>query len=196
MNFMHWVCPTCNHIVSDILTYEQVREMFDYDEDTGILTWKIRYGYKHPGDEVGYMEYGYKIHTTNKRDTGVHRLVWLWYYGKYPDQFIDHINGIKIDNRICNLRDVSQRENLHNKQRHREGKSLGVFFNQWEQRWDARIFFEHKQYRLGVYDTEELALSAYKVAQKEIEEGKAPGYYQPKNKYRFHVRVPKNQKSN
>jgi hypothetical protein len=181
---------------NDILTYEQVREMFDYDENTGILTWKIKHGHKHPGDEVGYMEYGYKILTIDKKDFFVHRIVWLRHYGKYPDQFIDHINGIRDDNRICNLRDVSQRENMHNKQRHREGRSLGVFYNQWEKRWDARIFFEHKQYRLGVYDTEELALQAYKTAQEEIDQGMPPVYRQPKNKYRKNKRlIPTNQKT-
>lgn len=170
---------------NDILTYEQVREMFDYDEGTGILTWKIKHGYKYPGDEVGYTHRnGYRILDWGRTDITIHRIIWLWFNGNYPLQYIDHINGIRDDNRICNLRDVSQRENTHNKKEHREGKKPGAFYNKWEQRWDARIYYEGKQYRLGMYDTEELALEAYALAQEEINNGILPTYRQPKNKYR------------
>jgi hypothetical protein len=174
---------------NDILTYEQVRKMFDYDKDTGILTWKMqRTGYKKDKQISNNSKNGYLVVYINEFGLDVsvhaHRLIWLWYYGAYPLQQVDHINGIRDDNRICNLRDVTARENTHNRKEHRAGKKPGVFYNKWEQRWDARIFYNGKQYRLGMYDTEELSLQAYNVALEEINAGHLPIYHKQKNKYR------------
>jgi len=54
------------------------------------------------------IKIGYIIIKINRKDYQAHRLAWLYEYGNFPKQTIDHINRIKTDNRICNLRDVSQ----------------------------------------------------------------------------------------
>jgi hypothetical protein len=182
---------------NDILTYEEAMQLFDYNPESGIITWKIDNHKARIGNIAGYLHsYGYIQIMVGHREYRAHRLAWLLMYKVWPSKNIDHINGIRDDNRIFNLRDVSQRENSCNRKEHREGKRPGYFYNQWEKRWDARIFYAHKLKRLGVYDTEDQAAHAYEVALQETLEGKEPGFYQPKNKYRFINRIPRNQKSN
>ena len=73
-----------------------------------------------------------------KKQYLAHRLVWLYVYGYYPIHTIDHINGIKTDNRICNLRDVSQRKNNTNKLPHRRGKLYGSY-DKKSKKWGISI---------------------------------------------------------
>lgn len=70
----------------------------------------------------------------------LHRLVWLYHYGKFPDNQIDHINHIKTDNRIENLRDVTNLENGRNQSKHRTNSSgyTGVYMHQ-SGKWVGQI---------------------------------------------------------
>jgi hypothetical protein len=68
------------------------------------------------GNESGWMDNcGYFIIKLNRKTYKAHRIAWLLTYGSWPEDQIDHINGNGLDNRLENLRDVSNRENLRNK---------------------------------------------------------------------------------
>lgn len=185
------------HSVKRELTIEDIHQLFRYDPNTGILTWSDKCVKSNKvGSEVGWVGLGYHKVEVYGKTYQVHRIVWAYVYNEWPSKFIDHINGIRDDNRICNLRDVSQRENTCNRQMHRDGKHPGYFYNKWEKRWDARISLGRKRYNLGLFDTEEQAAEAYRTAREEIERGQFPTIRKHKNTYRFHTRIPKNQKSN
>jgi hypothetical protein len=88
------------------MTYRQLIENFDYDEVSGKL---IRTTKKNANGSVD--RYGYIIIKFKGKQYKAHRLIWMYHYGSMPKNVIDHINSNKQDNRICNLRDITQSEN-------------------------------------------------------------------------------------
>jgi hypothetical protein len=107
----------------DLLTYELVRELFDYKD--GGLYWKSsvkRHGW--PGDRFGSIRTdGYRYGTVRGVNALEHRLIFLWHNGYYPEQQIDHIDRCRSNNRIENLREVSQICNSRNRKVQANNKS-------------------------------------------------------------------------
>ena len=97
------------------LTAERVRELLSYDQETGVMRWRVARRSVAAGRVAGYKERdGYLRVKVEARLYPVHRLAWLHFYGEWPVDQIDHINGVKDDNRMENLRDVSQQVNKQN----------------------------------------------------------------------------------
>lgn len=148
-----------------MLTQEFLKQHLSYNKDTGLFTWlkinkytkKIKIGDIAGSLDIdGYLRIGifYKPYLA-------HRLAWLYVYGEWPKNQIDHINGIRNDNRIENLRDVSQRENCQNRLIHRNGKLVGSWFDKTKNKWQATIRINKKQINLGYYTTQQEAHEAY-----------------------------------
>ena len=152
---------------------QDIKDYLFYDPETGVFTRIKRFGKstkitdsvvgnKHSS---GYIQMGYK----NKLYKA-HRLAWWFVYGTMPDCAIDHINGIKSDNRICNLRLVTQIQNSQNSNvistRNKSGYR-GVSWNTAMGKWLATIQVKGKSIYLGSYDKPEEAHAAYLCAKKE-----------------------------
>ncbi len=148
------------------LTQDRVRELFDYRED-GALIWRVyRSSNARPGDVAGYMKsHGYLYVSINEKRFIVHRVVFLWHHGYLPPD-VDHINGVRSDNRIENLREASRSQNLHNSKKSSRNTSgyKGVSWCDRRQKWRANICTNYKQRSLGYFDTAELAAAAYAEA--------------------------------
>src|SRR5690606_8595946 len=92
-----------------ILTQKRLRELVSYCPDTGIFHDSIS------GKQIsGYDSKGYRRLWLDGRNYMMHRLAWLYVYGRWPRAMIDHINGDPRDNRIVNLRDVTNAVNQQN----------------------------------------------------------------------------------
>ena len=103
----------------------------------------------------------------------VHRVVWAYMHGEWPQGQIDHIDGDRSNNRLLNLRDVSPRVNSQN-QRQPQGKTASGFLgvSRCGRRWKAVIRSEDgKDMHLGVRDTPEEAHGLYVAAKREIHQG-------------------------
>ena len=152
------------------LTAEYLRSILHYDPATGVFTWKVRTANSvKVGDVVGCPDgHGYLCIRLQRRLHKAHRLAWLHTYGVWPKDQIDHINRIGTDNRICNLREVSNKQNQQNKSKPSNNTSghPGVGWYKPTSKWRAQIKHNQKLIHLGYFTTLEEALSARKAAQK------------------------------
>jgi len=105
---------------------------------------------------------GYCVVSFGRKVILYHRIIYILTYGSIPGGMqIDHINGNRIDNRIENLRLVTNRQNGQNKQHHRNGRLVGCTYNKRKKRWNARVRFKGIKLSLGNYKTEQEAHQAY-----------------------------------
>jgi hypothetical protein len=135
------------------ITQEKLKELFKYNPDTGVLLNKVhRSSNAKVGQRSGTLNLnGYRQIFLYNRCHKEHRLIWLYVTGSWPEQMIDHINGDKSDNRLCNLRDVSRHQNSRNAKRGSANKSgvVGVSFHALHKKWQANIKVNGKLLHLG-----------------------------------------------
>lgn len=91
-----------------------------------------------------------------------HRAAWAIYHDAWPPEQIDHIDGNRANNRISNLRIVSNAENSRNRQIYSNNTSgcPGVGLDRYGRRWRARIKVDYREIHLGTFDTMEEAIAA------------------------------------
>lgn len=98
---------------------DMLRNLFDYNSEIGCLVWKVNLGTKkHIGNRFGCVDkvQGYRKGMIKRKSYREHRLIWIWHNGDIPKNLlIDHINGIRGDNRIENLRLVTVSQNQNNR---------------------------------------------------------------------------------
>jgi hypothetical protein len=136
-----------------------------YNPETGVIVWIKSHGNRaEVGDIAGTPSNGYVSIGFGGKQYRAHRIAWLLHYGSWPTGMIDHINGIRDDNRIANLRDVTNRVNSQNHQCHRDGHLVGTHFHQAKQKWTASIQIDGEAFKLGTFNTEIEAHNAYLAA--------------------------------
>lgn len=157
-----------------MLTQAKVKELFNYDPETGDLIWKVDlYSNKIKGKVAGSLHVsGYKHIQINGKKFKAHRLVWLWHHGFFTSKQIDHINGRPSDNRVENLREATRSQNMQNQHKaHTRNRSGYLGVRKQKQKWCAIITscFGKRIY-LGAYDTPEEAHEAYLAKKRELHE--------------------------
>ena len=149
---------------------EYLKELLSYDPEKGHLIWKVPRGNKlKAGDLAGSNHHsGYKEVQALGKVYRYHRVCWFLHYGKEPDKHIDHENGDRSDNRISNLRLVTNRENASNRDIHRNGKLIGACLNKRRNNWLSSIRIGSKNIFLGYYKTELEAHKMYLLAKENL----------------------------
>lgn len=181
---------------NDLLTREQAIRLFDYDPDEGVLRWKFRtpdmfesgarsaeqrcssWNGRCAGKAAGSVSgYGYFQVGIPGRilDLPVenllclsHRIIWLIVYGHWPEDQVDHRDGVGTNNLLSNLREATQSQNQHN--RKDRSKHVGASWHRKSSKWQARISTNGKMRTLGYYDTAEEAHHAYVVEKAVVHE--------------------------
>ena len=169
------------------MTQELLREYVDYDEVTGIVTWKKKTGSNIIGVEVGsYMTNGYKSVGILKESMLVHRLIYLYMTGTLPQQ-VDHINQVRDDNRWCNIQASTNKKNSRNHTLRSTNTSgwTGVSWGKRENKWRARIMVDGVEKYLGTYYTIEEAVKARKKANLKYGFHENHGKHKEKIYYKF-----------
>jgi hypothetical protein len=139
------------------LTAERLRELLDYDQHSGVFTWKVRTTTRRGvGDVAGSLtKPGYISIRVDKTRYQAHRLAWLYVHGRWPVEEIDHVNGDRSDNRIVNLREADRAQNARNVVGAR-GYSIspsGTFL--------AQLSLNGRTIYLGAFKTADEARAAY-----------------------------------
>jgi hypothetical protein len=142
---------------------ERLRELLEYDAETGTLMWAVRRGRHQPGTRAGSLNgLGYRQVVVDGHAYVAHRLIWRMVTGDDPGPMqVDHINLDKDDNRIANLRLATPAQNTHNSRAKRQGLK-GVKPNATG--FQARITVLGTPLHLGQYPTEQEANDAYAKA--------------------------------
>jgi hypothetical protein len=152
------------------LTAQQLRELLNYDPQTGLLTWRAyRNGRALAGAVAGApRDSGHIVVGIEGKYRPAHRLAWLHFYGEWPKQHIDHINGKPDDNRIANLRDIPMTLNVQNQRGPQVRNTTGFLgVTKRGKRFGAEISINGKSCKLGSFDTAEAAHAAYLIAKRE-----------------------------
>ena len=143
-----------------MITQDELKKIFKYDSDTGMFERVSKRCGTRIGAYVGnVMPCGYLRIKVDGKLYLAHRLAWLYVHGKFPDAEIDHINGIRLDNKIINLRDVSKNENLINKRIYANSSSgiTGVNWHKQHRKWSVVISINGERKHLGLFHDINLA---------------------------------------
>lgn len=154
-----------------LLTQRRLREVLDYNPNTGKFFWKVLTGPNaSTNKEAGWkMKKDGRMIQIDGKGHYAHRLAWLYVYGIEPSGDIDHINGDKLDNRLINLRNVTRaqnRVNVSGVQKNNTSGYLGVDFHLAKKSWQARISFNGDRLFLGYFDTPERASLTYQAVKR------------------------------
>jgi hypothetical protein len=156
-----------------MMTPSDLRQLVEYDPETGKLTWKPRAGnprfnnrlagkpaFAQPSD-------GYLTGHINRKNYKAHRIAWAVAYGEWPNGDLDHINGDRSDNRIENLRVVDVAENARNLRLSRLNTSgvTGVSWFARDSKWWAKITVSRRVIHLGFFNNLSDAAAARRAAE-------------------------------
>lgn len=144
------------------LTQERLKTLIDYSPESGEFTWHKGLRHRGSGKRAGCRreEGGYRILSVDSRTYSEHRLAWFYVHGAWPDNDVDHINGIKSDNRIENLRQCTRAENMQNQVGNRSKSGLTGAY-ECNGRFFSHIYKDGKKFYLGCFASPQEANAAY-----------------------------------
>jgi len=152
------------------LTAARLRKVLDYCPETGIFRWRVQKTIRLPaGSAAGHLgSRGYWKICIDDREFSAHRLAWLYVHGRWPVEEIDHINGMKADNRIANLREANRKQNCANCGPRTANKTGYRGVVRHGRGYSARIGLNYRKLALGYFKTAEEASTAYRKAAREF----------------------------
>lgn len=143
-------------------------EHINYDPLSGQFVWSASRRGVASGRTAGCLStYGYVVIKIGGKQVRAHRLAWFLTYAEWPVGEVDHINGNRSDNRLCNLRVVSRAGNSQNRRAaHRDSSHglLGAAWNKQHRRWQSKIVANGVRHHLGYFDSAAQAHTAYLAA--------------------------------
>lgn len=141
---------------------ERLRFLFDYDPDTGALVWRSCGRASQVGKSAGAPDSKGRLRVEiDGRTYAAHHICFAIVNGRWPLGQLDHVNQVKTDNRIVNLREATNQQNSFNR-RSKNKLYKGVIFHRGK--FIARISRDGITRHLGCFDSEESASQAYQQA--------------------------------
>lgn len=151
---------------TELIAQSELKKRFEYNQDTGVFTRLFSTTVFEYGSVAGGKNSdGYIVITIFGTSYRAHRLAWLYVYGSWPESKIDHINHIRDDNRIVNLREATVKQNNENTLLRSDNKSgkKGVSWDKTNRQWKAAIGHNRKMLTIGYFKSIELASDAYRA---------------------------------
>ena len=153
------------------ITQKRLKEVLDYDPETGIFTWIADHYSSKAGNQAGTPNgRGYIRVGIDGRRYCAHRLAWLFVTGEFPKNQIAHRNLIKSDNQWNNLREATGSQNKANRnlQSNNTTGVKGIYYIRARRCWRAEIVKDRKNYFLGHFQTKEEARAARRAMEPEL----------------------------
>lgn len=151
------------------LTQEYLKSLLHYSAETGVFTWcvtRARSGAAPAGACAGHVHHsGYRVIKIDQHKYQAHRLAWLYTHGEFPPHDIDHINGLRGDNRIVNLRPATRMQNSMNRDKNKNN-TVGykcVIFRRGA--YEASTSIGGRRKHVGSFKTIENAVTAQRLAE-------------------------------
>lgn len=160
-----------------MITQERLKELLHYDPNTGVFTWATKASRNVVVGRVAgsSSEGSYHVVRLDKQRFQAHRLAFLYMTGEWPEHDVDHINGVRTDNRWANLRDITRATNIQNQRAAHSDSAvefLGVYYNKARRKFVAQIKPQGQANKyIGGFDTAEEAHAAYLNAKRELHAG-------------------------
>ena len=150
------------------MNIDALKSLLRYEPETGLIYWVAK-----GKGMIKKKAAGTKLHSgylgvcIGHKRWQAHRIAWALHHGAWPKDQIDHINGIKTDNRICNLREATNSQNGKNLGLSKANTSgvKGVSFERYTQKWKATIRVDGKSISIGRFNSIEDACNARKLAE-------------------------------
>ena len=152
-------------------TPDRIREVLDYDPETGWLVWRQHFHKHYVGNRAGSVNAeGYRKVQIDGVPCAEHRVAWAHFYGKWPELGLDHKDCDPANNRISNLREATTAQNVANVRRRRSNTSgyTGISWFRERGKWQAYIREEGRHRHLGLFDTIEEAIAVRRDAARRI----------------------------
>ena len=154
------------------LTQARLKELLDYDPETGVFTWLERsalpqWNARFAGTRAGaitslrHRRSAYLQISVDRRLYLAHRLAWLWINGSWPDDQIDHRDCDGLNNRLGNIRTCTSRQNHGNTRTHRRNKAGLKGVAPAGNKYAAYIQISGATEYIGTFETAEAAHAAY-----------------------------------
>lgn len=143
---------------------KELQNILHYNPKTGIFIWLNPTSSRHKSfDTAGhYDKNGYVLISINREIYRAHRLAFFYMTGVWPSKSIDHMNGVRNDNRWCNLREVTSAQNHQNRRKAHSNNKYGLLgVSNHRGRIRSTINVNGKHVMLGYFDTPEDAHQAY-----------------------------------
>lgn len=155
------------------LTRERLHEVLDYNLATGVFIWKIQVGRKSPAGKIAGCKPkrgGYRHIQIDGEDIQMHRVAWFYVHGRWPEQYMDHIDRNRSNNAIANLREATPAQNRCNSVCQGRNKTglKGISFSKTMGQWHAQIAFNRQRQELGYFNTPEEAHQAWRDAAEKL----------------------------
>jgi hypothetical protein len=151
-----------------------VKHYLDYNADIGVLIWKRARSNRAPaGSKAGCLNTtGYLVAQIDGQLMYCHHLAWVLHYNEWPSKEVDHVNGVRNDNRIVNLRLASSNQNKFNMRLNVRNTSgvKGVSWDDVRKKWAVSVKAGTKRYRRRFVDLELAEFVAQEVRLKLHEE--------------------------
>jgi hypothetical protein len=153
------------------LSQKALMSALHYNPETGVFTYINGSKKKKPGREAGNIKtQGYREIHVNGGNYYAHRLAFLYMTGSFPEELVDHINGVRADNRWCNLRPATYSENNRNARLRKDNTSgvKGVCWDRVSKKWFAYISLNKKRHGLGQFETLDEAAAVVAEVRKQL----------------------------
>lgn len=166
------------------LSHDELTQSLLYDLHTGLFVWNVKkLGVKYGSVAGTIRPDGYIGMQLNCNQYLAQRLAWFYIHGKWPTQYIDHINGIRADNRISNLREVDKEQDAKNRGIFKNNKTgfMGVCWDKNRKKYAAQITVKGKLINLGRYKQILNAIKVRKEAEIQygfhVNHGRRPSHF-------------------